>query len=89
MAAAAATAQQETRAARIQLQYTLMQSEHSNHNHRYLPSPAHTDLINNKVNDAKCAKIRRKSADGYDNTNNTLRSLKMKLFRYIPTIKKS
>lgn len=84
--AAAATAQQETRAARIQLQYTLMQSEHSNHNHRYLPSPAHTDLINNKVNDAKCAKIKRKSADGYGNTN-TLRSLKIKLYRYIPTIK--
>lgn len=51
MAAAAATAQQETRAGRIQLQCTLMQSEHSNHDHRYLPSPAHTHLINNTAND--------------------------------------
>lgn len=52
-----------------------MQAEHSNHNHRYLPSPTHPDLINNKANNAKCSNIRSKSADGYGNTNNTLRSL--------------
>lgn len=64
--AGAATAQQETKAVRIQLQYTLMQSEQSNHNHRYLSSPAHPELIN-KVNNTECA--RRESADGCDNTN--------------------
>lgn len=62
----AATAQQETRAVWIQLQYPLMQSEHSNHNHRYLSSPAHPYLIN-KVNNTECA--RRESADGCNNTN--------------------
>lgn len=45
----------------------------------YQAPPIRISLII-KVNNAKCAKIRWKSADGYDNTNNTLRSLKIKLY---------